>query len=337
MRILIASIACACASFAAAGAIRFEPPNANPHTSVDATVSAVWHSSCAPVPGGVSIAGSTIAIHVKDLPLETLIVRDTLHVSPYVVPATGGSTVFVTNPFFPDIATVTIGSVVLESHSTGPTLSFVAPPHAPGSVDVTVSRGNESVTAKAALIYDDPASPDPRAFEPTLFPIAYDGAGAFGSRWTTDNFAVLASGWAFRDHPPCSCSGGFPGIFRLANASSPWGLVLYALRGTIDKTTFVSRIRENVGNRKRGDGNTGRPRARLSRADDVLRRSSAADRPPRPVPGVGARRARNDALRHVASQRGGSNAAHSGRRDVVRIGRCNGVHRGRQHRYRGRP
>src|SRR5213075_990466 len=70
MRTVIAVLACAFASFAAADSIRFEPPAANRHTSVDATVSAVWPSVCAPDHADVSIAGSAIAIHLKELRIE---------------------------------------------------------------------------------------------------------------------------------------------------------------------------------------------------------------------------------------------------------------------------
>ncbi len=61
------------------------------------------------------------------------------------------------------------------------------PPHARGIVDVVVNfNGGRSVAAAASFTYSDPAAPlDPFVFEPILFPISFEGPGAFGSQWQT--------------------------------------------------------------------------------------------------------------------------------------------------------
>lgn len=234
--------------FTAAHAIRFTPPNPTTHTSIDATAVGTWPDGCVPQPGGVDRAGSTITLHVvssdgpcpavitsysttfhldlvpagsytvisfddrgsKELARQTLIVRDaeTLALKPYAVPITGGK--------------YSVGGVVVD-----------APPHAAGTVDV-VANGK---TATAALIYYDPAEADPAVFEPVVFPSTFEGPGALGSQWTTENFIELGASMSsfFRD----PVAGG-----RLANDSQPWGRVLYAMRDTIDDTTFASRIKD---------------------------------------------------------------------------------------------
>ena len=108
------------------------------------------------------------------------------------------------------------------------------PPHAAGTVDVTVlMEDNTRETIKAAITYYDPAAPpDLALFEPILFPIAYNGDGAFGSRWATENALNPAKG-----------------LFRSSvdlDVSRPEGVLLWALRGTADEADAQSRIRETT-------------------------------------------------------------------------------------------
>jgi len=201
-------------------------------------------------PGGYTVilvadAGSSST----ELARTTLIVRDaeTLNLFPYAVPATGGQ-IGLTNPFFLSGATLTIGGVTVPANSNVDGLLFAdAPPHAPGVVDVTVNSQSGTITSKAALIYYDPASADPAVFEPILFPVSFQGPGALGSQWLTENF-IYASGSPafFRDPLPCAdCPRSLNiGTKQLINNGNPWGHVLYAMRGTTGSLDFASRIRD---------------------------------------------------------------------------------------------
>lgn len=271
--------------------LRFDPPNPTAHHSVDAIVHGVWPDSCLPSLKSVTVAGSTIMLHLNDenplglgclqsvyqytrtfhldvlpagnytviavadqgdttmeLVRSPLIVRDaeTLNVKPYAVPASGGEIVF-DNPFFLAGATITIGGVTVPASSDiDGILVAQAPPHAPGAVDVIVNSTAGTVSAKAALVYYDPAAADPAVFEPILFPLSFQGPGAFGSQWTTESF-VLAEGSVayFRDPLPCAaCSRTLSANAQLSNNSNPSGHVLYAMRGTTATVDFTSRIRD---------------------------------------------------------------------------------------------
>src|SRR5205823_3285303 len=104
-----------------------------------------------------------------------------------------------------------------------------------------------TVTSKAALIYYDASAADPAVFEPILFPLSFEGPGAFGSQWTTESFLYAnGAGAFFRDTLPCSgCSTSFTiGTKQLINDGNPWGHVLYAMRGTAGSLVMASRIRD---------------------------------------------------------------------------------------------
>lgn len=205
---------------------------------------------------GVVPAGSYTVIAVADqggtsmeLARAPLIVRDaeTLSIAPYAVPASGGE-IAITNPFFLAGATITIGGVTVPANSNVDGLLIAnAPPHVAGAVDVVVNSTGGTLASKAALIYYDPASADPVVFEPILFPLSFQGPGAFGSQWTTESF-ILSNGSTayFRDALPCDgCSATINiGTKRLANNANPWGHVLYAIRGTFGAVDFASRIRD---------------------------------------------------------------------------------------------
>lgn len=209
---------------------------------------------------GVLPAGSYAVSVVADygsstdeLGRATLIVRDdeTLSLFPYAVPTSGGQ-IGLGNPFYLAGATLTIGGVTVPADSNIDGALFAnAPPHAAGAVDVTVNSTAGTVTSKAALIYYDRNAEDPAAFEPILFPLSFEGPGAFGSQWTTESFLaadVSATNPAayFRDPLPCAgCSNVFNiGTSRLANNGNAWGHVLYAMRGTIGNVVMASRIRD---------------------------------------------------------------------------------------------
>ncbi len=197
-------------------------------------------------------AGSYTVIAIADqgststeLTRSPLAVRDaeTLNIQPYAVPSAGGP-IIVGNPFFLTAATLTIGGATVPAISeVDGTLIANAPAHAPGAVDVTVNATEGAVTAKAALIYYDPAAADPAVFEPILFPLSFQGPGAFGSQWTTDSFLLAGSSVYFRDPTPCAPCQTDTGA-KLANDSNPWGRVLYAVRGTTGMLDLDSRIRD---------------------------------------------------------------------------------------------
>jgi hypothetical protein len=184
-----------------------------------------------------------------DVAPATLIVREdqALTFATWAIPASGSRFFFVANPFDPDPVTVTFdGLEVPQRPSSGrPWITLDAPPHAPGAVDVVVRRGSDAVAAKAGVIYYDPSDADPAVFEPVLYPVAYEGPGSFGSQWTTDQFARVA-GAKFRATPGCEfCTSDlWPGVYALPKVSHPWGQLLYGVRGSLEASSFTSRIQE---------------------------------------------------------------------------------------------
>jgi hypothetical protein len=210
--------------------------------------SRTFHMGIVPPGGYTVILVADARTTSTELGRAPLIVRDaeTLNVKPYAVPASGGEIV-IDNPFFLAGATITIGGVMVPASSdVDGILVAQAPPHAPGAVDVIVNSTSGTVSAKAGLIYYDPAAADPAVFEPILFPLSFQGPGAFGSQWTTESF-VLAEGSVayFRDPLPCAaCSTKLSANAQLSNNSNPWGHVLYAMRGTTGTADFASRIRD---------------------------------------------------------------------------------------------
>ncbi|MGA8806979.1 MAG: hypothetical protein WB973_03805 [Thermoanaerobaculia bacterium] len=178
----------------------------------------------------------------------TLIVREpeTMTIIPYAVPLRGGQ-ITINSPFLHQDGMMTIDGIPVSTHIGGDIPPWaIAPPHAAGAADVTIDTGSGTVTSKAALIYYDPAAADPAVFEPILFPVSFQGPGALGSQWVTENF-ISANGPAyFRDPLPCASCTQSAGInpVPLTNNSNPWGHVLYALRGTTDTLNLASRIRE---------------------------------------------------------------------------------------------
>jgi len=206
---------------------------------------------------GVLPAGSYMVIAVADannvsdeVARTTLIVRDaeTVTLFPYGVPASGGLILFLNPTGLMDV-TFTVDGVTVtpRSNSSGLLMAADLPPHAPGAADLTVNSRFSSFTAKAALVYYDPAAADPAVFERILFPLSFQGAGALGSQWTTESF-LYANGSLvyFRDPPPCDGCGNLLTIgSRQLNANSnPWGHVLYCLRGRVPVLAFASRIRD---------------------------------------------------------------------------------------------
>jgi hypothetical protein len=190
---------------------------------------------------------------VTELVRTQLVVRDaeTLAITPYAVPTSGGGIV-ISNSFFANPSLVIGGVSVPASYDVDGLLIAKAPPHAPGAVDVIDYQGIcagicEKAAANAALIYYDPSAADPAVFEPIVYPLSFQGPGAFGSQWTTESFIHASSPAAFfRDGLPCNgCSNSIQfDTKQLTNDSNPWGHVLYAMRGTTGSLDLASRIRD---------------------------------------------------------------------------------------------
>src|SRR3954465_2351160 len=187
----------------------------------------IFHLGILPPGSYTVIALSESAGVVTERARVALIVRDaeTIQFSPYAVPVTGRPIAILNLPVvFGNTVTIDGVPVVIAGQTDGP-ISFNAPPHAPGAVDVTVDLGSHSVTSKAALIYYDPASTDPAIFEPIVFPSSFQGPGALGSQWTTDNSIYHSGPSVFPDPLPCTLCGRSPLNLstRLFNNSNPWG------------------------------------------------------------------------------------------------------------------
>jgi hypothetical protein len=205
----------------------------------------IFHLGILPPGSYTVIAASESAGVVTERARVPMIVRDseTVRFSPYAVPITGGP-IAIFNPAVSLGDSVTIDGVTvrLVGPTDGPP-SFDAPAHAPGAVDVVLDLGSHTVTSKAALIYYDPASTDPAIFEPILFPVSFQGPGALGSQWVTENFISWTPA-SFRDPLPCCASFIAGTSAQLLNNANPWGIVLYAIRGTADSLQLASRIRD---------------------------------------------------------------------------------------------
>jgi hypothetical protein len=205
----------------------------------------IFHLGILPPGSYTVIVVSDSAGVVTERARAAIIVRDseTVRLLPYAVPVTGGRIEF-TNPPYPRDNRVTIDGVTVPEGfvSDAPPL-FDAPPHAPGAVDIVFNTASGTLTAKAAVIYYDPASTDPAIFEPILFPVSFQGPGALGSQWVTENFIASDTTAFFRDRLPC-CGSLITGAAQLLNNTNPWGHVLYAIRGTTDSLTLSSRIRD---------------------------------------------------------------------------------------------
>lgn len=95
----------------------------------------------------------------------------------------------------------------------------MTPPHAAGLIDVTAIDEVRTVTSPGSFKFYAPSyPPDPFVFEPLLFPIAYQGAGAFASMWETKN--TLQSAVTFA--PLCAdCSSAAGHLVYIAREPQP--------------------------------------------------------------------------------------------------------------------
>ncbi|HXH40135.1 MAG TPA: hypothetical protein VNN08_16010, partial [Thermoanaerobaculia bacterium] len=170
------------ASVAAADSIRFDPPVATGHTSVDAILSSPG-KGCPAIQDGMTVTGTTVTLRMSvlsgggclalDFPFSStfhlgvlspgvydvvaivdavptarakLLVRDdSLTLPPDAVPATGGE--FHVRHVAGTGGRVVVlvdGSVATFVNSETADDVYLAPPHAPGTVDITVSAASTS-------------------------------------------------------------------------------------------------------------------------------------------------------------------------------------------------
>ena len=223
----------------------------------------------APVPAIADVgvlAPGVYSIETESGDHASLIVRDAdsgVVVSPVGESTTGGRTIQIfTDSTFGLPASVSFDGLPakIEAHadkSFGVYVVVTPPPHAAGTVNVTLFNGAETRTSVAAFTYFDPAAPpDPAVFEPVLFPVAYDGPGVFGSQWRTEN--LIGTGKTvvrFREPQGvsnCDDSCGVLDWSGLLQAQSRSGLLVWTVRrrtpvgvGVDDEFRVSSRVFES--------------------------------------------------------------------------------------------
>jgi hypothetical protein len=136
-------------------------------------------------PGPTHVAGS-----------RTFIVRDAASpfvIHPFAVPTVAGADRRVFLSRFSDVCasaecTVRVDGVVVEkTFTSGDAISFQAPSHAAGLVEVSVQEGDVIRRSPAGLYYFGPGNPpDHSVFERILFPVLFSGSGVGGSHWATE-------------------------------------------------------------------------------------------------------------------------------------------------------
>ncbi|HEX2062765.1 MAG TPA: hypothetical protein VHK90_18640, partial [Thermoanaerobaculia bacterium] len=133
-----------------------------------------------------------------------LVVRDadpTFIVRPAIVSTAGTAPAFIVASTSPNpLCTQAASFAVTVDGVTAPVLQRIGcnlavqlPPNEPGPATVRVTVNGVAHEVIAALHYVDPASaPDPALYERMLIPVLMEGAGAFGSQWTTEAVMINA-------------------------------------------------------------------------------------------------------------------------------------------------
>ncbi|HYC62767.1 MAG TPA: hypothetical protein VEK79_24715 [Thermoanaerobaculia bacterium] len=149
----------------------------------------------------------TLVVTLGDPPLQ---------LSPPYASIHGGTSIVLFEPdnhFVGSVITrVRVAGAEVATQPSPRGVSFVAPAHAAGAVDVAVDvereTTSETIMLPAALQYLDPAAPvNSSVFERVLLPIIYNGPGAFGSQWVTEGAieANIASFEWFHDFERAAC------------------------------------------------------------------------------------------------------------------------------------
>ena len=226
----------------------------------------VRESAYLSIDAGMLAPGSYTA-HIDDNRPESwdtaFVVREAgpLTFAPFAVPLAGGTAVRISRdalkPWDDDYALVSVGAKMFEAPipgdaTEGPLAITTPASSSPGPVDVAVRVGAESWKQRSALIYYDPAQPPDRTFaEPVLFPIAYDGPGALGTQWHTENMLYTSFVYEpqvalprFFEVPCDGCGDALAkgGLFPpMARAD---GLTVWLMRGTGERLRGSSFVYE---------------------------------------------------------------------------------------------
>lgn len=152
--------------------------------------------------------------------------------------------------------TIRVGGVVatnVQRDAEG-NVTFDAPAHAPGLVDVAIEKRQPEVTwtYPAALIYFDEF--DSSAFERILFPVLFDAPGAGGSLWRSEaavsnpnpyyveNFNTIESIVCITY--PCGERLNPGAYIRINGGGYPHGIALLVPRVEADDLDFSLRVRD---------------------------------------------------------------------------------------------
>jgi hypothetical protein len=90
-------------------------------------------------------------------------------------------------------------AVVKEKFVQG-TLAVITPPGPKGLADVVVVGTNATTSGRVFRYYDPSDAPLPTMFERVLVPVWFSGAGAFGSKWTTEVTLLNPSLYGFEPY-----------------------------------------------------------------------------------------------------------------------------------------
>lgn len=156
------------------------------------------------------------------------------------------------------VARVAFGGITgVTTVIDGESLSVIAPAHAPGVVDVTLTPPSGSpISAPSAFTYVDPAL----VYEKVLVPITFHGPGALGSEWRSEIYVhndgqdPIETGSRVFSNPtcpgPCGCDARNnidPNetltISECTVPSDPSGLILYIPRAD-DSLRIQERVRD---------------------------------------------------------------------------------------------
>ena len=145
---------------------------------------------------------------------------------------------------------------IRDLHLPGGYKGFVAPPHAPGPVEMRLTNANGTFVIPAALYYFDPNAEraDLSVHERVLFPVFFSSDGAFGSRWRSEAVVSNPNRWDLRKlnaldpvvcvRPPCLDRLASHERRKVQGQGYPRGVALLIPRGESDDLSFSLRVRD---------------------------------------------------------------------------------------------
>lgn len=195
----------------------------------------------------------------------TFVVRDPAvldKLRPFAVPSQGGLRVKLRDVPCGDgcertqvnVGGTIVRGVVQERKANTLHIYFVAPPHAPGLVDVTVTTDLATVTYANALYYFDRTAPDFSVFERVLFPILDRTGGQGGSDWVSEAVISNPKSWWIEnynellpivciDHP-CGERLSPWSEQKFSGDGHPRGVALLVPRTESENLAFSLRVRD---------------------------------------------------------------------------------------------